>query len=192
MFQSLRAAMQDVQLYELVSKLKEGHQPSLSILYDRYAAALLGVIMKTVPQQETAEDLLQEVFVKIWQKAHQYQEEKGSFFTWMLNIARNHAIDYYRSKRFTQQSKTNTVEDYVHLKEAGGTESMSVDGIGLGKTLEQLPPEQRRIVYLTYYMGYTQDEISKTLDVPLGTVKSRLRLAMKKLSELLNMLLFWI
>lgn len=168
-----------------LQEIAMGNSDALSRIYDNYAPALLGVIMKNVPDQTTAEDLLQEVFVKIWQNAASYQPDKGSAYTWMLNIARNHSIDYLRSKRFTQASKTKGVDDYVHLEGSAGSNQTLVDTIGLEKPLQKLPEEQRKIVMMTYYGGYTQEEISEALSVPLGTVKSRLRLALKKLRELM-------
>lgn len=173
--------MADIQLSQLINDLRQGKEAALSRLYDAYAPALLGVIMKNVPHQPTAEDLLQEVFVKIWQRIGQYDESRGAFFTWMLNIARNHAVDYCRSRKFSEQSKTDQVADYVLLSGVTGNQQPFTDGIGMASKLRKLPPEQQQIVYLAYYRGYTQDEISRELGVPLGTVKSRLRLAMNKL-----------
>lgn len=182
---SLCILSQHLPITNWLQEIAMGKADALSHIYDNYAPALLGVIMKNVPDQATAEDLLQEVFVKIWQNAASYQADKASAYTWMLNIARNHSIDYLRSKRFTQSSKTKGVDDYVHLEGSVGSNQTLVDAIGIEKPLQKLPEEQRKIVMMTYYGGYTQEEISEALSVPLGTVKSRLRLALKKLRELM-------
>ena len=91
---------------ELVTRLKNGDQQAMSELYDRFSSALLGIIMKVIPDQATAEDVLQETMIKIWNNIGSFDSAKGRLFTWMINIARNQSIDKTRSKGFKQQSKT--------------------------------------------------------------------------------------
>ncbi|MEI6949360.1 sigma-70 family RNA polymerase sigma factor [Paraflavisolibacter sp. H34] len=153
-------------------------------MYDHYSQALLGVIFQVLPVQETAEDVLQEVFVKIWQQIRSYDPAKGRLYTWMLNIARNSAIDRTRSKDFARQGKTTELTDNVY-NGGEGVEGRVAD-VGLKKTLERLPADSRRLLELAYFQGYTQDEISKMLQLPLGTVKTRIRSVLLQLRKVIE------
>jgi RNA polymerase sigma factor (sigma-70 family) len=127
--------------------------------------------------------VLQEVFVSIWRKIDSYDATKGRLFTWMLNIARNASIDKVRSRNFQQSMKSQSLDDnelYHPVVRIG------IDDIGLKRTLGKLKDEQRLLVDLSYYQGYTHDQIAKTLNIPLGTVKTRLRSALTQLRTLLQ------
>jgi RNA polymerase sigma-70 factor, ECF subfamily len=152
-----------------------------SQLYDRYAGALLGVLRRTIQDEAEAEDLLQEVFVKVWRNIESYDAGKGSLFTWLLNITRNTAIDYFRSKKYkqSQQSESITDRDYVLQKESPAR--TEVESIGLRNLVAKMEPKYREIIDLIYFWGYTQDEVSKLLDMPLGTVKTRARTGLQLL-----------
>jgi len=169
---------------ELVYRLKNGDQQAMSELYDRFSAALLGIIMKVITDQSTAEDVLQETMIKIWNNIGSFDSAKGRLFTWMINIARNQSIDKTRSKGFKQQSKNSSVEDSVYLNEsipAAGADTMDVKN-----WLLHLPEENRQLMRLAYFMGYTQEEISKELNMPLGTVKTKIRNSLILLRKKLN------
>jgi RNA polymerase sigma-70 factor (ECF subfamily) len=157
---------------ELVNKLRLHDEHAFSYLYDNYSKALFTIISQFVPQQEAAEDLLQQVFVKIWKHISSYDDTKGRLFTWMLKITRNLAIDFVRSKEFNSAGKTVSLIESVHDKEVVGE---NVRDTGLKKILEQLPPDKRKLIELSYFTGYTQQEISELLGIPLGTIKTRLR-----------------
>jgi RNA polymerase sigma-70 factor (ECF subfamily) len=167
-----------------VERLQAHDQAAFSYLYDHYSKALFTVIYAVVPQTEVAEDVLQEVFVKIWQNVRSYDSSKGRLYTWMLNIARNSAIDRTRSKDFNKQAKTTVLTENVY----GDKDAVhsSINDIGLKKTLERLPEENRRLLELSYFQGYTQDEISKMLDIPLGTIKTRIRSTLLQLRKLVG------
>jgi RNA polymerase sigma-70 factor (ECF subfamily) len=144
---------------------------------------LYGTVLKIVHDEETAQDVLQEAFVKIWHNIGQYDTGKGRIYTWMLNIARNAAIDKLRSKGEIMKAKIQTGDDFVNNSGTSRKAELQTDTIGLRSMVASLRPEYHSIVELAYYKGYTLDEISKTLDVPLGTVKTRMRAAMKQLRE---------
>ncbi len=167
-----------------MERLQAHDQAAFSYLYDHYSKALFTVIYAVVPQTEVAEDVLQEVFVKIWQNVRSYDSSKGRLYTWMLNIARNSAIDRTRSKDFNKQAKTTVLTENVY----GDKDAVhsSINDIGLKKTLERLPEENRRLLELSYFQGYTQDEISKMLDIPLGTIKTRIRSTLLQLRKLVG------
>lgn len=169
---------------ELVMLLKQRHEVAFSYLYDNYSGALYSIVQNIVGDTELANDVLQEVFVKIWKQIAQYDDGKGRLFTWMLNIARNAAIDMVRSKGFQNSQQNRELQESVY--EQAGTTSIAVEQIGLRKVVHKLKSEQKQLVELAYFEGYTQDEISKMLDIPLGTVKTRLRTALIQLRQMLK------
>ena len=170
---------------ELVMRLKNQDQQAFSYLYDNYAAALNGIIYRMVENTELAEDILQEAFVKIWNNFSSYDTAKGRLFTWMLNITRNLTIDTLRSKGYKKQAKISSDENSVDNLSNDGKMAERFDAMGLRKQLVNLKPEQRSIIDLAYFSGYTQDEISKEMGIPLGTVKTRMRAAIIELRKIL-------
>jgi RNA polymerase sigma factor (sigma-70 family) len=158
----------------------------LEYLYDHYAGALLGVVARILKKEELAEEVLQDVFLKIWDRIESYDASKGRLFTWMLNIARNQAIDKTRSKEFSKAKKTGDIDNYVNRIENEGYVEQKVEGIGLQNLLNTLPEDQRFIIDQHYLKGYTQAEIAEEFNLPLGTVKTRMLLAMKELRNLLK------
>jgi len=171
---------------ELVMLLQQKDKQAFSYLYDHYAPALNTVIFRMVNDNALAEDILQEVFVKIWNHLSDYDKYKGRLFTWMLNIAKNHSIDTLRSKGYQKQQKISSDENSVHMMSDGGAAARRSDTIGLRKQLFLLKPEYRELIELAYFSGYTQDEIAKQTGIPLGTVKTRLRTAIIELKKILR------
>lgn len=168
---------------ELVLLLKQQNRDAFTYLYNNYSGVLYGVVRKVVYDEQTAQDVLQEVFVKIWNNIDRFDATKGRIYTWMLNIARNAAIDKLRSKGEIMKGKIQTGEDVVYnVQEQLNTEQQT-DTIGLRKLVAELKPEYQAIVNLAYFKGFTLDEISKTLEIPLGTVKTRMRAAMQLLRQ---------
>jgi RNA polymerase sigma factor (sigma-70 family) len=170
--------------YELVAALRQKDNQGFSYLYDHYAGALYGIIHQIVSDGELSNDVLQETFVNIWRRIDTYDESKGRLFTWMLNIARNAAIDKTRSKGFQQSQRQ------VSLMDGDSTLQASVrpgtDDYGLKKLIQKLRDEHRLLIDLSYFQGYTHDQIAKALDMPLGTVKTRIRSALTQLRALLS------
>jgi RNA polymerase sigma-70 factor (ECF subfamily) len=170
---------------ELVLLLQNRDQQAFSYLYDNYAAALNGIIYRMVESRELAEDILQEAFVKIWNNFSNYDTGKGRLFTWMLNITRNLTIDTLRSKGYKKQAKISGDEISVSNYTDDNRVAERFDTMGLKKQLANLKPEQRSIIDMAYFSGYTQDEISKEMGIPLGTVKTRMRAAIIELRKML-------
>lgn len=168
---------------QLVALLKEGSRDAFNHLYKNYSAVLYGVILRVVHDEATAQDTLQEAFVKIWHNISGYQPSKGRLYTWMLNIARNTAIDKLRSKGEIMKSKIQSGEDVVYNVQNSKGSEHNVDTIGLHSMVGDLRPEWASIIELAYYKGFTLDEISKTLNIPLGTVKTRMRSAIQHLRK---------
>lgn len=169
---------------ELVAMLKERHPLAFNYLYDHYSASLYSVILNIVPDKELSNDVLQEVFIKIWRQIDTYDTNKGRLFTWMLNVARNASIDIVRSKNFQQSQQNRELTESVY--EAGGSTHTDIDKIGLRKIVHKLKGDYKVLVELSYFQGYTQDEISKMLSIPLGTVKTRLRTALIQLKQVIK------
>ena len=159
--------------------LQNRDEQAMSFLYDRYSKALFNVIYRLVDNQEMSEDVLQESFVKIWNNIGQYDVTKGTLFTWMLNVCRNNAIDKTRSREFKNNAKNQSMDSSVNM-EQHRTE-FNPETLGLKTITEKLKPEQKEIVDLVYFNGFTHVEVAEKLDLPLGTVKTRLRAAITEL-----------
>ena len=171
---------------ELVTLLKERNNQAYSYLYDHYSGALYNIILQVVSDQDLASDVLQEVFVNIWRKIETYDSAKGRLFTWMLNIARNASIDMVRSKGYQNIMRNRELPDYFEVKNAGQTTQINIDHIGLRKVLAGLKEEHRTLIDLSYFKGYTHEEIAEIEDIPLGTVKTRIRSALIQLRTILK------
>ncbi|MEO1257435.1 MAG: sigma-70 family RNA polymerase sigma factor [Bacteroidota bacterium] len=168
---------------EIVALLKNKDRQGISMLYTNYSRLLFGVILRIVKQQDLSENVLQDVFLKVWQNIHQYHPSKGRFPAWVMNIARNSAIDLVRSKGYRKNNSTAAVEPAM---EQQFSSEINVDHIGLRDLVQKLDPKHRRLIELLYFEGYTQAEVSEELAVPLGTVKSRVRKAFSDLRILLK------
>ena len=171
--------------HELVVLLNEQSNDAFNYLYDHYSAALFTIITQIIPDKDTAGDVLQEVFVNIWRKINTYDSAKGRLFTWMLNIARNAAIDKIRSKGYRDNQRNQPITE----SESGGMEMSSnpvVNDVGLKKVLATLNEEYRKLIDLSYFQGFTHEEIAKMLGMPLGTVKTRIRTAISQLRTMIR------
>jgi RNA polymerase sigma factor (sigma-70 family) len=169
----------------LVELLRAGDEKALSLLYDKYAPALYGVALKIVKREELAEDVLQETFIKIWSAFSHYDATKGRLFTWMLNICRNQAIDKIRSGSYRVSLKTQDIQD-TNTSTLAGSMQTRPDHIGIKEITEKLNPDQKIVIDMMYFGGYTQSEVAEELNIPLGTVKTRARNAIKILSKLIR------
>jgi len=169
---------------ELVACLQRNDRGAYEYLYDHYSAALYGVIHRVVAHDETANDVLQEAFVKIWNGIGSYDAKKGKLFTWMLNISRNMAIDKTRSKDYNNNQKNQSTENVVSQIGRLKTDSIRPDHIGLAEIVDKLDPNEKFLIDLTYFKGYTQSEIAEEYNIPLGTVQTRLRRANMNLRKI--------
>jgi RNA polymerase sigma-70 factor (ECF subfamily) len=165
----------------LYSGLRSKSKQAFEYLYDNYSPALYGVVYNILHNEEASNDALQEVFVKIWNNFDSYDPERSRLYTWMMNIARNHAIDKLRSKAMKGDKELKNDKEFI--RNVSGSLSQFTDGIGLNKLVNELEKEQKDIIDLLYFKGFTQTEAAEELNIPLGTVKSRVRLAMNKLRK---------
>ena len=171
---------------DLVLALSNQEKIAIEALYDMYSASLYGVISRIVIDTPTAEDVLQETFVKIWNSFSSYSADKGRLFTWMVNIARNLAIDKIRSKDFKNQAKNHELENNVTFIDEQRNTVYKPELMGIKDLVSTLKPEQKSILDLVYFKGYTHVEAAEELGIPLGTIKTRLRMAIIELRKNFN------
>ena len=167
----------------LVQGLRQHDNNAYKHLYMYYRGSLFNVILQLIPNKEIAADVLQEVFITTWQQIEKYDENKGRLFTWLVRLTRNAAINKLRSKIYKSEAKNESIDNYVITIEQNNPEMENTNRIGLRKQVHQLREEYKNVIELSYYNGYTQEEIAKTLNIPLGTVKTRLRSALLELRK---------
>jgi RNA polymerase sigma factor (sigma-70 family) len=166
---------------EILHCLQSGDQRDFTKLYDRFSAAVFGLILKWVNDYGTAENLLQDVFIKAWRSRELYDPSKGRIFTWLYNITRHLCIDYLRSKAY-KKSKVSVLSDNLHLVLPGkNTDTVVTDTIGLRKLVRNLKQDEKKVVELMYFKGFTQKEIAELMNIPIGTVKTKMSKAIKNL-----------
>jgi RNA polymerase sigma factor (sigma-70 family) len=167
----------------LVNRVQTQDQTVIGQLYNDYGGALFGVVYRIVGERDVAEQVLQDTFVKIWRNGPKYNETKGRLYTWMLNIARNTAIDAVRSSGY-RNTKLNTDMDKVGAAMVADTVDphlMDIKGI-----VDKLDEKYRTIVQKIYFEGYTHSDLADELDIPIGTIKTRLRYAMQDLRGMMG------
>jgi RNA polymerase sigma factor (sigma-70 family) len=168
---------------ELVNLLQKQDNPAFAYLYEKYSKALYNTIFQLTKDLETSNDILQQVFVSIWQKMQMYDATKGRLFTWMLNITRNATIDFLRSKANKNARQNQSLTDNVITNNIKTKEDLHIDAIGIGKFVGELKEELRIVLTQSYYLGYTHEEIAENLQIPVGTVKTRIRASIIELRK---------
>jgi RNA polymerase sigma-70 factor (ECF subfamily) len=175
----------------LVALLGRREVRALEVLYDRYGDYVYSVSLRVVGDAQLAEDVAQEVFLRLWRRPDLFDAKRGRFVTWLLSIARNRAIDERRSRgrRFRHETPPGVASEEllanVPADDPGDSAVLSDDRVVVQRALSSLPPEQRLAIELAYFGGYTQQEIAAGLHQPLGTVKTRIRLGLQKLRTVL-------
>ena len=170
----------------LLSAIAARDEVALAQLYDRYRAILFGLLMRILNNREEAEDVLQEVFLQVWRKAEDFDENRGRPFTWLVTLARSRGIDRLRTLAARERvAEAGAREPSEEISDAV-TDAFKSEQRGLvSDALAKLPDEQKRPIMLAYFEGLTQSEIATNLGAPLGTVKTRMRTGMIRLRELL-------
>jgi RNA polymerase sigma-70 factor (ECF subfamily) len=151
-----------------------------------YSDSISGVIYTIVKNEDVTREITQDVFIKAWNKADTYASEKGRFFTWILNIARNAAIDYTRSKKYKQSKQNLNVDFFVDIIESSNSLDNETNTIGLKEFVTKLGNTCKSVIELLYFKGYTQKEASEELEIPIGTIKTRNRNCISELRVMLG------
>lgn len=172
-----------MELDYLVAQFQKKDISAFEKLHDMYAENICGVINTIVKNEALAQEICQDVFVKIWNKSDSYNNSKGRFFTWILNIARNAAIDKVRSKSFKQQKQNLSADYFVGILERPEDEGNSIDIKGLQRLIKSLKAKCIEIIELLYFRGLTQKDAAEELEIPIGTVKTRNRSCISQLRE---------
>jgi len=172
---------------DLISMVVESDKTAFGILYDRYSQLVYNLANKIVKDSDYAGEVLQSVFIQIWNKASSYNEKKGAVSTWIINITRNKSIDLLRR---TKKDKLNIYLEFDELESTSNYSSTIIEIKEkreiLKKVMGEIPEEQRKIIEMVYLEGYTQREVSESLGIPLGTVKTRIHLGIAKLRDVLS------
>jgi len=185
-----KSAAEDAALLRLIAKKK---QEALRTIYSKYSTRVHSLALRILKDEAEAEELVQEVFLHVWHKASLFDPDRGSFESWLVTLAHHRAIDVLRTRRY-RQSASETKLDPVDLAEIRNESTVS-EHSGLSDAIElderrkvyeafaEIAPEQKQVLELAYYEGYSQSEIAEKLDLPLGTVKTRMRQGMLRLSK---------
>ena len=172
---------------DLLNAIVLRDEQALASLYDRYRLILFGLTMRILSNREEAEDVLQEVLLQVWRNAGDFDEQRGRPFTWLVTMARSRAIDRLRLLGARQRLATSAAQEASDEVSDAATDTLKSEQRELVQTaLSQLPEEQKRTLVLAYFDGLTQTEIANKLDIPLGTIKTRMRSGMIKLQDLLG------
>jgi len=166
---------------QLIVQLQAGNERAFERIYQLYSESIFGIIYTITRDKNVSEEILQDVFLKIWNNASSYNSDKGRFFTWILNIARNASIDKIRSKDFKNKQLNLKSDNFVDILEAKSNFSSKIDAIGLQKYIDILEPVCKKLIDLLFFKGFTQKETAEKLNMPLGTVKTRNRVCIDKL-----------
>jgi len=174
---------------ELMERLTHRDLAAFEALYDRYGDLVYSVSLRVVGDAYIAEDVTQDVFLRVWRKPEQFDLTRGKFVTWLLSVARNRSIDHQRSaaRRLRHETLPSAEEEDDILPTGDERDDPAVaalladDRAAVRRALEVLPPEQKLAITLAYFGGLTQQEVATRLGQPLGTVKTRIRLGMQKM-----------
>lgn len=168
---------------QIVTLLQANDKKAITLLYDHYADALLGVIKKIISDHDTAQDVLQESFVKIWRYSKKYDPNKARLFTWLYRIAYNSAIDKVRALKNITKKEVQIENSAVYKLESG---AINEDVLDIKKHLNTLDEKYQIVLNALFFEGMTQQEASEELNIPLGTIKSRLKIGLRELKKIYN------
>ena len=180
----LQPELAQVNDVELLKAIAEHDELALAKLYDRYRVIVFGLLMRILNNREEAEDVLQEVFLQVWRKAGDFDENRGRPFTWLVTLGRSRGIDRLRTLAARERVAEAGAREVIEQISDAASDAFRSEQRGLvNDALAQLPDDQKRPLMLAYFDGLTQSEIANNLGAPLGTIKTRMRTGMMKLRE---------
>jgi RNA polymerase sigma-70 factor, ECF subfamily len=187
---SLANPQTDAEDAQMLRAVARGDEPAFARVYDRYGPILFGLLLRILRSRAEAEDVLQEVFLQVWQRAHSFDPERGRAFTWLVTLARSRAIDRLRAsdsrERTARASAEEAAPETISDEWAETAAVRAERAEAVRQALAELPEEQRQVLLLAYLEGMSQSEIAAAKNQPLGTVKTRTRAALRKLGESLR------
>ena len=185
-----RLNYQGLEDLELLAKIGDQDRDALSTLYDRYGRRVFALAVRILNDPVGSEEVTQDVFMSVWRRGATYTTKKGKFTTWLFSIAHNRTIDELRKRRRDRSRLNDNIEDHYDLKSGDISPADAAvaqsEYAKIRAAMEGLPEEQKNVVELSYFKGLTQMEIAEKTGQPLGTVKTRMRLALKKLRKALS------
>ncbi|MDI3340724.1 MAG: sigma-70 family RNA polymerase sigma factor [Sphaerobacter sp.] len=181
---------------ELIQRVRERDHEALALLYDRYAPAVYSLALHMLRERRAAEDVVQDAFLTVWQQPASYVSERGAFGPWILRVARNRAIDLLRRgsrERVHDDERGTPFEERIVDPDPDPSEQLWTHAVAekVGAALRELSPAQREVVELAYFRGMTQSQMAAYLGVPLGTIKTRVRTALRRLAHILEEAEVW-
>ena len=183
-----RKSVHDQQWAQLIALTAQGDQAALATLYDRTSPLVFGLVLKILNNREEAEEVTLDVYTQVWRQAHTYDQARGAPGAWLMTLARTRAIDRFRATA-VEHRRIESLDAVALLASDGDTPEQDVEGQERRRYVRQalaiLSEEQRQAIALAYFYGLSQSEIAEKLQLPLGTVKTRIRLGMIKLREAL-------
>jgi RNA polymerase sigma-70 factor, ECF subfamily len=177
---------------QLMLRISSGDSHALETVYDRHAAAVMGVAMRVLGERSLAEEIVQETFWRVWDRADSFDSQRGVFAAWMFSIARRLAIDTLRRQTVRPQAAQTAKEEkqfFVEADPGANVAQIAMQGIQaqqVRQAVASLPPEQGQVIELAYFQGLTRKEIANATQNPLGTIHTRARLALIRLRSLLQ------
>ena len=175
---------------ELLAKISEKDRQALAELYDRYGRRVFALAVRMLNDPVGSEEVTQDVFMSVWRRGASYTSKKGKFTTWLFSIAHNRTIDELRKRKRDRSRENTDIDDHLNIQSSDISPADAAvaqsEYLQIRAAMEKLPVEQKHVVDLSYFKGLTQTEIAMKTGQPLGTVKTRMRLALKKLRTALN------
>lgn len=174
----------------LIKRMSEADETALGALYDEWSRSLYSLVLHLLKDPDEAEDVVEETFWQAWRKAPSYEPSKGAVSTWLLTIGRRKALDRLRARKRHREDPARSERTFADMPSRDPDPSQQAEGAEMREhvraALRELPVEQRKVLELGYFNGLSQSEIAEMTGEPLGTVKTRMRLAMQKLREPLS------
>ena len=181
---------QELEDLELLSKISDQDRDALAALYERYGRRVFAIAVRMLNDPIGSEEVTQDVFMSVWRRGASYTSKKGKFTTWLFSIAHNRTIDELRKRRRDRSRENDDIDDHLNIKSGDISPADAAvaqsEYAKISAAMKKLPEEQQLVVDLSYFKGLTQTEIATKTGQPLGTVKTRMRLALKKLRTALN------
>ncbi len=178
---------------DLMRRITEQDEAALATLYDRYSSLLFSLSLRIVKERQEAEDLLQDVFLQVWEKAASFDHNRGHLYGWLVTLARNRSIDRIRHRQSLQRRHQKLEEGAIldaPIQQASNSPLETVVALErasyVREAMQTIPQEQKDVIMLAYFGGYSQSEVATILQIPLGTVKTRTRQGMRKLEQTLK------